>query len=127
MSEENNEGGPVQEPTENSAATDLHAGNPDNPGPATEAVEETGGEAETVSDAIEDSRPELDGTDESTDDEVVEQSETVGEEAAKEPEPTAEEIEADRRGAIQRNCSTNMGKKSERKRQTNAPSEPDDD
>ena len=97
MSEENN--GPVEEPTE------------------------------TVSDASEESRPEVDGTDEASD-EVVEQSETVGEEAAEDqPEhvPTPEEEEADRRDGIRRNFNANQGKKSDRKRQTNAASEPEDE
>ena len=125
MSAEQNDS-PVEEPTENSAATDLHPGNPDNPGPATDP--------ETVSDAMEESRPDdaVTGTDDSTDDEVVEQSETVGEDAAEEEsedaaeeqdELTPEEEEAGRRRDIQRNFAGNMGKKSERKRQTN---EPDD-
>lgn len=74
-------------------------------------------QSETVSDAIEESRPEVDGTDESTDDEVVEQSETVGEDAA--AELTPEEEESERRRDIQRNFAGNEGEKSERKRQTN--------
>ena len=95
---------------------------------------------ETVSDAIEDARPEdgqegsdapyvptdddeLDAAAEGldvppTDDEVVEQSETIGEEAA--DDPTDEELEADRRNGIRRNFSENTGRKGERKRETNA-------